>query len=159
MDYNAIEEILGKSRPDDWLYDNEHGIYTYKPDVELNIKMRSDISPELIDLLARATNTNKEDLERTLKENEEYRAEWVRNFADPSAKKRMARVFYRGSFVKAWTFILVDGGRNYIPEAPHETKVITSLQYNIGKILNKSINGLREYDLKLTNAGIKLTDR
>ena len=37
MKFNDIETISKTSNPKDWLFDPDDGIYTYKPDVLLNI--------------------------------------------------------------------------------------------------------------------------
>lgn len=38
-----IESILATSHPKDWLYDDAYGIYTYKHNVDLNIRIRDEI--------------------------------------------------------------------------------------------------------------------
>ena len=47
MNFEDIRNILKTSNPRDWLYDSDDGIYTYKPDVRLNILTKFPVDPEL----------------------------------------------------------------------------------------------------------------
>ena len=136
-----IDIILGTSHPKDWKYNDSYGIFTYNLDVEMNINIRDDI-PD---------NRNP------------FEEDWVMNFSDPTAQMLIARVFYRGSFVKENLFVLVDGFKNILPLPKTAVDLrISQFQYNMGRILNFKYSAnleynLIEYDIKLKIAGIKVS--
>ncbi len=138
MKFEGIRTILKTSNPRDWLYDADYGIYTYKPDVRLNILTKHPDDPD---------------------SGKEFDEDWVKKFPNKKAWMLVAKVYYCGSFVKHYLFATVDGGRNIIalPKSAEELE-ITHLQYNMGKILdyrNLDVR-LREYDIKIEIAGIKV---
>ena len=110
MKFNDIEQILKTSNQKDWLYNADDEIYTYKPDVRLNIDA---------------------------KEREKFDEEWVRKYSNPLAWKVVANVLYSGSFVKYYLFASVDEGRTIIGMPKSATELeIDHLHYNMGKILD-----------------------
>ena len=138
MKFEEIEKILKTSNPKDWLYDIDDEIYTYKPDVGLNILTKHPDDPD---------------------SGKELDEEWVKKFSNNKAWMVIANVIYRGSFVKKYLFASVDGGRNIIALPKSATELeITHLQYKMGKILDyRNIDArLREYDIKIKTAGIKV---
>ena len=138
MKFIDIETILKTSNPQDWLYDIDDEIYTYKPDVRLNILTKFPDNPD---------------------SRKELDEEWVKEFPNNKAWMVIAKVIYSGSFVKQYLFASVDGGRNIIALPKSATELeITHLQYNMGKVLDyRNIDAhLREYDIKIETAGIKV---
>jgi len=58
----------------------------------------------------------------------------------------IARVFYRGSFVKENLFVVVDGFRNILPLPKTAVDLrISQFQYNMGRILNCKYSANLEY--------------
>ena len=138
MNFEDIRKILKTSNPKDWLYDINNEIYTYKPDVGLNILTKHPDDPD---------------------SGKELDEEWVKKFPNNKAWMVIAKVIYRGSFVKQYLFVSVDGGRNIIALPKSATELeITHLQYKMGKVLDyRNIDArLREYDFKIETAGIKV---
>ncbi len=137
MEFNTLELILGSSKPTDWLFDIDNGIYTYKLDVELNILTKHPDDP----------NSSRE-----LKE------DWMDNYQDKTAWMLIAKVYYSGAFVKHYLFARADGDRIIIglPNLPELE--ITRLEYNMGKILSyRNVEGnLTDYDPRFRLSGIEV---
>lgn len=142
MTTDSVKNILGTSYPNEWSYNDSQGVYTYKEDIDLTMKIKEDVRGNW----------------------EEFEEDWVRRFPDPSAKKIIVNVYYRSSIIEDYLFILVDGGRYILP--PPKTLVdlrISRFQYNLGRILScnytfyKDYN-LGEYDYKLNQAEITIDD-
>lgn len=135
-----IIEILRTSHPKDWSYDDSYGIFTYNINVELNIRIREEI-PE---------------------NGEPFEEDWTNVFVNPSAYKLIAKVYYRGSFVKDYLLVYVDGYRNILPVPKTATDLrISNFSYNLGRILNCRFTpnldyNLKEFDIKLKMARIEL---
>ncbi len=137
MKFNDIETILKTSNPKDWLYDIDDGIYTFKPNVRLNILTKFPDDPH---------------------SGEKFEEDWVNRYPSKDAWKLFAKVYYSGSFVKHYFFVSADGDRILIGVPKTATELeITHLQYNMGKILsyrNLDAN-LSDYDERLRMSGIK----
>ncbi len=137
-----IDLILATSHPKDWLYDDAYGIYTYRHSVDLNLNIRDDVRGN----------------------GDVFEEDWVKNFSDPSAEKIIVRVFHRGSYVKDFLFVFVDGYRNILPVPRTPTDLtISKFKYNLGRILNCNYTpnleyNLIEYDIKLKIAGIQIRE-
>lgn len=135
-----IIEILRTSHPKVWSYDDSYGIFTYNINVELNIRIREDIPGN----------------------GEPFEEDWTNVFVNPSAYKLIAKVYYRGSFVKDYLLVYVDGHRNILPVPKTAVDLrISTINYNLGKILNCRHTpnldyNLKEYDIKLNMARIVL---
>ncbi len=124
MKFNDIEQILKTSNPKDWLYNADDKIYTFKPDVRLNI---------------------------IAKERKKFDEEWVRKYSNPNAWILTAKVFFGGSFVKYYLFAIVDEGRTIIGMPKSATELeITHLQHNMGRILDyrNLVQRLNDYDIR-----------
>jgi len=125
-----IEDVLVNSKPDEWQYRDDYGIYIFKPNVELNIRIRD-----------KERESVKDDYDK-------FEEDWVEEFSDKNARRVIARVFFRGSFVTEYIFISVDGGRMLLPlPKAYKDLRITSFQYKLGKILNSWGIRLRHYDI------------
>ena len=140
--FEDIESILGTSHPKEWLYDDTNGIFTYKLNVDLNINIRDDVQGN----------------------GDAFEEDWTKKFSDPSATKIIVRVFHRGSFVKEFLYVFVDGYRNILP-VPRTPKdlTISKFKYNLGRIMNCTYSpnlkyNLIEYDIKLKMAGIQIRE-
>ena len=138
LKFADIETILKTSNPKDWLYDIDDGIYTYKPNVGLNILTKHPDDPD---------------------SGKELDEEWVKKFPNNKAWMVIAKVIYRGSFVKHYLFVRADGDRIIIGMPKSATELeITHLQYNMGKILSyRNVNAnLSDYDERLRMSEIEV---
>jgi hypothetical protein len=138
MNFEDIRNILKTSNPKDWLYDNNYGIYTYKPDVELNILTQHPDEPD---------------------SNKKFEEDWTNKFSNKNAWMLVAKVYYSGSFVRLYLFVRADGDRIIIgmPKSAAELE-ITHLQYNMGKIMSyRNIEGnLSDYDPRFNTSEIEV---
>ena len=137
MKFNDIETILKTSNPKDWLFDPDDEIYTYKPDVLLNILTKHPNDP----------NSGKK-----------LEEDWINEYQNKDAWMLIAKVYYSGAFVKHYLFARVDGERIIIglPKLPELE--ISHLQYNMGKILSyRNVEGnLSDYDPRFNMSKIKV---
>ncbi len=115
MTKEKIEERLGKSHPKDWSYNDTEGIYTYRNDVSLTIRIRDDV----------------------LGNGDDFHEDWGENFSNPEAKRIFVRVFYGSSFIEDYLYVFVDGYRNIVPAPKSFNDLrISKFQYNLGRILD-----------------------
>jgi len=138
MNFEEIRKILKTSNPKDWLYNIDDEIYTYKPDVRLNILTKFPDNPH---------------------SGKEFKEDWLNKFSSKEAWMLIAKVFYSGSFVKQYLFVRADGDRIIIGMPKSATELeITHLQYNMGKIMSyRNIEGhLTDYDPRFNTSGIKV---
>jgi len=142
MTTEKITKILEISHPNKWSYNDSQGVYTYKEDVDLTIRIKEEIRGNW----------------------KRFEEDWVTKFPDPKAKRIIARVYYRASIITEYLFVLVDGGRYII--APPKTELdlrISRFKYNLGLILSCNYHfyrdeNLAEYNYKLNQAGIIIDD-
>ena len=138
MTTDKITKILEISHPKKWSYNDSQGVYTYKEDVDLTIRIKEDIRGNW----------------------KKFEEDWVSSFPDPTAKKIIARVYYRASIITDYLFVLVDGGLYIIAPPNTQTDLrISRFQYNLGLILSCNYTAyddynLGEYDYKLSQAKI-----
>ncbi len=138
MNFEDIRKILKTSNPKDWLFNIDVGIYTYKPDVRLNILTKHPDDPH---------------------RSEKFEEDWVKKYPSKDAWKLFAKVYYSGSFVKQYFFVRADGDRIIIGVPKTATElVITHLQNNMGKILSyRNVDAnLSDYDERLGMSGIEV---
>lgn len=133
MDYNDfIKEILD-SNTEDWLYDDDLGLYVLKTNI--CISLQSD---------------------RTDNDDRDFYEKWLENY--PDTKGYRARFFlkYYGNIIESFYTVAVDGYRMLIPYPKSVTQLsISKKQYQIGKIVNIPYSGY-DFDEYLTTAGIKI---
>ncbi len=137
MKFNDIEQILKTSNPKDWLYNIDDEIYTFKPDVRLNILTKFPDDPD---------------------SGKKFKEAWLNNYSSKDAWMLIAKVYYSGSFVKQYLFVRADGDRIIIGMTKSATKLeISHLQYNMGKILSyRNIEAnLSDYEPRFQTSGIK----
>jgi len=138
MKFEEIRKILKTSNPKDWLYNADDEIYTFKPDVRLNILTKFSDDPD---------------------SNKKFEEDWVNKFSSKDAWMLIAKVFYSGSFVKQYLFVRADGDRIIIGMPKSATELeISQLQYNMGKIMSyRNIEGhLTDYEPRFKTAGIEV---
>ena len=159
MNFETIEEILGSSKPNDWLYDDEVGIYTYKHDVELNISIRDKIDAKIIDAITiLLEKKSSDDVEKAFKQDWEsgrFQEEWVKNYPDKNAYRLIVKINYSGAFIKEYLFVYVDGCREIVPAPDPINHSISTFQFNFGRILNRTQN-IEEYLAVIKTGRIKM---
>ena len=110
---DTIWEKLNNSDKDDWIYNDESGIYILKNDIALRIQhiRTEEIFP--------------------------FEESWVKRFEDPNATKELFHILYNGNIIKYFYCALVDGARMFIPLPKSPSKLTISYQqYKFGEIVN-----------------------
>lgn len=120
MTYEEFIEMIYNSHVDDWIYDDDEGIFVLKRDIRISIL--SDRSSSTFD------------------EQDDFNEEWAQNFPDRNAKRKIYKLRFNGEFIEVFYAVSVDGHRSYIPYPKLDGMTITSFQYKIGQIIN-SIHG------------------
>ena len=131
---SSIYSTIGNSVPSDWIYHDPTRIYTYRNNVELNIKrMEKD-------------RTNN------------FPEPWAKKFPDPSASTVRFTICYGTSSIGDVYTALIDGGRCYIPYPKSRNNLtITPWECCFGRIVNISNGGFQDdYDCYLGRAVITI---
>lgn len=135
MTYEEYMDTIAKSNREDWIYNDDFGLYTFKPDIRITII------------------SDKEDAE-------DFYEDWIENFIDKGAKKARFFLCFNGNKIDVFYTAAVDGYRMYIPYTDlmqEQGRSITDRKYNIGKILNiPHCNVIDDYDNYLKQAQIKI---
>lgn len=133
MNYDDFIKKIVQSNPNDWLYDDDLGLYILKTDI--NISILSDRSNE---------------------QNDEFYEKWVEKFPDPKGYRRRFFLRYLGNIIESFYTVAVDGYRMLIPYPKSAIDLIISKkQYDIGNIINIPYSGYG-FDEYLTMAGIEI---
>lgn len=136
-----INSIIQNSEPDDWVYDDGEGVYTYENDVSLRLE-------------------DEEYMDRV-----EFEEDWVTIYSNPTAYRRLIFVYYDSSLIDKEYIVQVDEHRMFIPLPDAKSHSITEYQYHFGKIINlckyrssprPKEEILREYDEYLELADISI---
>jgi hypothetical protein len=131
---DVISRVLA-SRPEDYTYDDETGVFLHRLDVKLSIV-----------------------LDRTEDARIKFDEPWVRRFADPNATRQIVYIEYDSARVKTLYFVYVDGFRYIIPFPRAQADLrISKAQYHLGCILSHPIYGY-SFDEGLRRAGIVVDD-
>jgi hypothetical protein len=123
MKYEDLMTTIRNSRANNWLYNDERGIYTLRADLDIRIQRRDDEEPAAL---------------------RDFREEWANQHPDPSAKRCVFDIYYRDSWVETFMLIGVDGFRAYLPLPNVRTKVIPFDQYSLARAID-SLGTLDEY--------------
>ncbi|MDA3441288.1 hypothetical protein MJ046_13105 [Acinetobacter bereziniae] len=130
MQYNDIQNILNQGNPNDWLYFDELGVFTYKNDVNLRITRSRD-----------GRNTP-------------FNEPWAVSHPDPNATRVFFTVYYGQSPVYQEMLVDVDGYRATLPLPDITTNQVPLHAYRFASIVNGSHgNRLDEY---LQRAGLSV---
>lgn len=138
--YEKVIKIIAESDISDWKYDDEEGIYTYKPDVNLTI---------------RRFDTDLRD---------DYSEPWLNKYPDKRGFRMVFNIFYSSSFIKKEYVVGVDGFRGYVPfplDGYSTNPKLTPWQYKIGKIIHSKAGfppPIYSFDRILERANISVTD-
>lgn len=114
MDTKQIKEIINNSDKNDWDFNEEHQIYTYKKDVSLTIR-KKDLD----------TNSDKFSSEK-----------WATEFPDSSAYRLTFEIFY-DTLVDSKILISVDGNRAILPLPKPKTMQVNKEDYNFARIVDQ----------------------
>jgi hypothetical protein len=132
MNYDQLKEKIKNSTRDDWLFNDERGIYTFKEDLNLRIQSKE------ID-----SDTDKFSGE-----------DWATKHPDPTAYRETYEVFYGSSFVYEKLLVSVDGYRATLPLPKINTNIVSREDYHFAEIVDQ-LDTLDEY---MKRAGLELAD-
>jgi hypothetical protein len=133
MRYDDFINELVSSDIEDWIYDDDLGLYIYKNNITISIE------------------SDRNDLD-----DREFYEDWVEKFPDPKGYRARFFLKYNGNIVESFYTVAVDGYRMLIPY-PKSIKnmIITNKQYKIGRIINIPYSGYGFEDY-LKRAGIDI---
>lgn len=112
MTYEEYKMIIANSNIEDWIYDDEHQSYLYKPDISITMKAKLE------------------------SEDKELFEGWAKNFPQETAYKHVIEFYYNGGRIDDFYTASVDGHRMCIPYPKAGTLTISKEQYDIGRIIN-----------------------
>lgn len=133
MTYKMFMDEIENSNPDDWLYDDEKGIFVFKKDLLITI-VGKEIDYE---------------------ESGRFYEEWATDFPDPKAYKKEFEICYANNPIETLYTCSVDGGRMYIPYPDVKNMTISKRTYKLGEIVNV-MNKAYGYGSYLERAGISV---
>ena len=122
MKYPELLRIIRESDKEDWLFNDERGIYTYKGDLNIRIERRdSDL------------------------QGDKFTGEdWATNHPDPNAYRVIYELYYGSSFVEEKLLVSVDGHRATLPLPDIKTGEVDPEDYHFAEIVDQ-LNNLSEY--------------
>lgn len=131
-----VRNMVLASRPEDFKYNYDTGVYLHLHDVDLQIIT-----------------------DRSERSDDEFHEPWVTNFPDPIARRYEVYIHYRGSRVLTVPCASVDGARYIIPfpKSVHDL-TIDRFQYHMAQILNHQPCLGYGLDHALRMAGITVRD-
>ena len=113
MIYDDVMKTIRDSECDDWLFDDEKGIFTLRDDLDVRIERRD---PD--DLLA------------------SYTEPWANNHSDLNATRVFFDIYYRSSFVETFMLVYVDGARACLPYPDAGTTIIPFARYRLARAVD-----------------------
>ncbi|MBO8169331.1 MAG: hypothetical protein H0Z35_09140 [Thermoanaerobacteraceae bacterium] len=136
MTYDEFIEAIVESEPEDWLYDDNLGLYVFQNNIAITIKNDRENLPE------------------------EFHEAWATNFPNNRAVRERFFLCYNGSIIEEFFAAAVDGHRALIPYPISETNLrMTRKNYRIGRIINiPYTNVIESYDKYIRMAGIAIED-
>lgn len=132
MTYNELKEIISISRKEDWLFNDERGIYIYKNNLAVRIKRRD------IDF----------DFDKFAGE------DWATQHPDPTAYRVVYEIYYGSSFIEEKLLVSVDGHRATLPLPKVNTVLVSQADYHFASIIDQ-LNTLDEY---MSRAGLEVNN-
>jgi hypothetical protein len=131
---DEVIDIIMKSTPEDYTYDDYDGLYVYNSDI--NLRLLFDKSDEFTG---------------------PFKEPWVSKFADQDGKRQLVRIYYLSSLICKVHCVWVDGCRSIIPIPRIKDNAIEQFKYKIGLILNNALpNQGLDFNQALHLAGIKV---
>ncbi|GBQ70634.1 hypothetical protein [Komagataeibacter xylinus] len=129
MNFSELENILATSSQDDWVVNDEHGVFSYKKDLNLYIK-RAEFES------LRAFNEG-----------------WATSHPDRNAFSEEYTVYYGPAVIKSITLVSVDGHRATLPMP----KSANDLRVNIADVnFAKIVDVGNRVDEYLMRSGINI---
>lgn len=133
MTYDEFMEKVLESKPEDWLYNDEKGVFVLKNDL-------------LITIVGKEVDYD---------ESGRFYEEWATSFPDPNARKKEFELCYAGNEIDILYTAMVDGARMYIPYPKLTDMTISQKDYRLGQIVNV-MNAAYGFDSYLNRAGITI---
>ena len=133
MKEKDIFDLIMKSSPKDYTYNDREGLYFNKFDINLRLHI--------------------------IREDEEtpYNAKWPAVFADKKATVVDVQIYYLMTLIKTMQCVWVDGGRYLIPQPSLGEKItLDAFEHKIGLILAR--DSAYQFDDALQQAGISIKD-
>jgi hypothetical protein len=110
MTYDQLLNLVRHSKPQDWLYNDDKGVHTFKADLNVRIERRQ---------------------EKTA-----FSEPWAVRHPDPSASLWTYDIFFGGSPVYVFKIVSVDGHRADLPLPDPKTKVISRKDYELARAID-----------------------
>ena len=111
MSYDELIEFVMSTTPEEWLADDESGVFLCKSNLNVRIV-------------------------RAKPEERIFEEEWAMKFPAKEPHPQGFTLWYGASRIKAYAFVAVDGFRSDLPLPRINTMDITSEQYAIANIVN-----------------------
>jgi hypothetical protein len=122
---------VAETTPDENVYEETHSVRaSYRPDIAIGIAWGYP-------------------------SNKNWHEPWIDNFSDKSAHSDFVDFFYNGMLVQREVYVVVDGGRAYLPVPSVENQTITRWEYDFFKVLD-GLERLSEFDRYIRQAGISI---
>lgn len=118
MTYDAIKELIQTSQPCDWLFNEREDIFTFKNDLDLQIKTVSD---------------------------RPFNEPWATNFPNKNATFYEYGIFYQNKLIDTKHLVGIDGLRAIVPllKAPDNFS-FSAEDYHFAELINRLPN-LQKY--------------
>jgi hypothetical protein len=117
MTYHEILDVVRAAKGEDWLVNDSKGIFTLKTDLDVTLREVRTHEPE------------------------PFAEDWAQDFPNPAATRAIFELWFRASFVMAYDFVAVDGGRALLPlPKAADDLTITRVQFAIADAVNFSGN-------------------
>jgi hypothetical protein len=89
----------------------------------------------------------------------EFKEEWATKFPDPSASVDFVDIFYNSALVYRDYYVVVDGGRAYLPMPNYPNDLSVPRRYSAFiKLIDRLVGRTSDYDRFFNQAGLKIVD-
>lgn len=110
---NDIQSFIKRSEPNEWVYDDIEGIYTYEKNVNLRLE------------------------DEDYFDRRDFNESWVTNYPNSAAYRRLIFIYYGSSLIDKEYIVQVDEHRMFIPLPDSQSHTITTFQHHFGKVINR----------------------
>jgi hypothetical protein len=133
MTQQEINQLVWNTPVNEWLVNEDDGIYTCARDLIVRLVVEKDC----------------------IDDSHKFNERWVTTLPDPNAYKRSVDLYYGASWVQRFIFVLVDGCRASIPLPTHGTPMtVTAFEAKVGQIINRPNSQFDDYidrlDIQIT---------
>ncbi|EGT4138546.1 hypothetical protein EQZ09_12170 [Clostridium perfringens] len=135
MRYDDFISTVQGSDYEDWIYDDELGVYLFKEDINISIKV---------------------DREQDIDDRGFYE-EWATQNPDAHAYREKYYLMYGNNIIETICGASVDGSRCFIPYPRLDNMTITHFKDSVAQIINFAGAG-HDYERYLRSAGITVED-